>query len=330
MKKNHVFMGLWEFHTLKKIEKVMRITLFLILVFSMQLMASNTKAQRDKVTLNLNKVTIEKIFDEIESQTDYVFLFSKEMINLNQIKGIQVQNKNIMDVLDILFRNTDIKYRIIDNKIILTTSVPPVQKQQNQSITITGKVVEKNGDPLPGVNVYEKNNPTHGVITSVDGTYTITVSTPDDILVFSFVGFETQEIHVASRTQINVTLIENAIALDEVVSVGYGTQKKSDLTGSVVSIDADQLTTKNVITLNEGLQGMAAGVQVSRTSGKPGASSNVVIRGVATINNSTQPLYVVDGIMVGTNADFLFNEDRRCRHGRFYKNCKPAVNQRRC
>jgi len=309
MKKNHVFTGLWNHHTLKKIEKVMRITLILTLVFSMQLMASNTNAQRDKVTLNLHKVTIEKIFDEIEKQTDYVFLFSKEMIDLNQVKGISVQNKNIMEVLDMLFSNSDINYRIIDNKIILTSAVPPVKKQQDQTITITGKVVEKNGDPLPGVNVYEKENPTHGVITSADGSYSISVTNPDAILEFSFVGFETQEIHVAGRTQINVTLVENAIALDEVVSVGYGTQKKSDLTGSVVSINTDQLTTKNVITLNEGLQGLAAGVQVSRTSGKPGASSNVVIRGVATINNSTQPLYVVDGIMVGTNADFLNPND---------------------
>ena len=302
-------MGLWSFHALKKIEKIMRITLFLTLVFSLQLVAKTTNAQNEKISLNLNQATIERVFDEIEKQTDYVFLFSKEMIDLGEVKKISVQDKSIMEVLDILFKDSSIDYRIINNKIILTTSVPPAQRQQEQTITITGKVVEKNGDPLPGVNVYEKSNPSHGVITSVDGTYSITITNPESIIVFSFVGFENQEIHVAGRSEINITLVENAITLNEVVSIGYGTQKKSDLTGSVVSIDAEQLSSKNVITLNEGLQGLAAGVQVMRSSGKPGAGSNVIIRGVATINNSTQPLYVVDGIMVGSNADFLNPND---------------------
>ena len=300
-------MGLWNTHTLKKIEKIMRITLFLIMVFSFQLFAGNSRAQTEKVTLNLNKVTIEKVFDEIEKQTDYVFLFSKEMIDVNQITGISVQDKNIMDVLDILFKNSDINYRIIDNKIILTSTVAPSNRnrQQVKTVTITGKVVDDTGEPLPGVNVYVKGT-TRGTITRVDGTYEIDVD-EGTTLVFSYIGYIHQEIKVVGRKVINITLLPETSDLEEVVVTGYGTQKKKLTTGANLNVKGDVITRLTPSNSIQALQGISPGVSVTRSNGQPGSPTKVYIRGIGTIGNAS-PLYIVDGVTVG-NIDYLSPSD---------------------
>ncbi|TLX78267.1 TonB-dependent receptor [Labilibacter sediminis] len=174
--------------------------------------------------------------------------------------------------------------------------------------TITGNITDaSNKDPLPGVTVYVKGL-TGGTISDFNGNYSLSVEKGNTI-VFSFIGYDNYEVLLADQSIINVELQPSVELLDEVVAIGYGSAKKSDLTGSVVSVKSEQVANKSVANLSEGLQGMASGVQVVRTSGKPGESANVVIRGVATINNSTKPLYVVDGIMVGSNADFLNPSD---------------------
>ncbi len=184
---------------------------------------------------------------------------------------------------------------------LLSMSVMAQQK-------ISGKVTDvTNDDPLPGVSIVIKGT-TEGTVTDYDGNYSISVE-KGSIIVFSFIGFDEQETMVDNQSVVNVQLKPTVEMLNEVVAIGYGSAKKSDLTGSVVSVKSEEIANKGVANLSEGLQGLAAGVQVLRTSGKPGESANVVIRGVATINNSTKPLYVVDGIMVGTDADFLNPSD---------------------
>ena len=298
-------MGLWNIRTLKKIEKIMRITLFLTLVFSMQLIAGNTKAQKDRVTLNMHKVTLEKVFDEIENQTDYVFLFSKEMINVNRLTGISVEDKNIMDVLDDLFKNTDINYRIIENKIILTAAVAPVNRQQVKTVTITGKVVDDTGEPLPGVNVYIKGT-TRGTITSIDGTYKIDVD-EGSILVFSYIGYIHQEINVVGRKVINITLLPETSDLEEVVVTGYGTQKKKLTTGANLNIKGELIQDLSPSNTIDALQGVSPGVSITRSNGQPGSPSKVYIRCMGTIGKAS-PLYIVDGVTVG-NIDYLNASD---------------------
>jgi len=178
---------------------------------------------------------------------------------------------------------------------------------QAQNLTVKGTVTNaSDGAPIPGVSVVLKGTAT-GTITNIDGFYQQKAN-EGDVLVFSFVGMEAQEL-IVTGSELNVVMSEDATDLGEVVVIGYGSVKKSDLTGSVVGVDVKQMETKNVTSLNEGLQGLAAGVQVQKTSGKPGASSQVTIRGVATVNNSTAPLYVVDGIIVGENADFINPND---------------------
>jgi len=163
------------------------------------------------------------------------------------------------------------------------------------SIKVTGVVSDEKGDPVIGVAVRLKNNTQVGAITDANGYYSITV--PDNgVLIFSFIGYETQEIPVRAKRNINVTLKETSKTLDEVVVIGYGNVKKRDLTGSVSSLKSDQLLSTNPASVNQGLQGKLAGVSVSQSDGAPGAGISIQIRGANSFTTSTEPLYIVDGI----------------------------------
>lgn len=176
---------------------------------------------------------------------------------------------------------------------------------QTGDITVDGKVVDSKGIPIPGVNIYEKSAPTNGVITNASGIYSIDVSGADPVLVYSFIGFTTQEIHVNNRVNINVTLKESLITLDEVVSIGYGTQKKVSVTGAVSSVKAEDMTKIPSANLSNMLAGRAPGVQVTSSSGFVGSTSTIEIRGKGSWNNEP-PLYVIDNIIVSKdNFDAL-------------------------
>lgn len=173
----------------------------------------------------------------------------------------------------------------------------------NAQTTIKGKVTEPNNEVLIGVSV-SINNTTKGVITDVDGNYSIQAN-PTDVLVFSFVGYESQNITVGNQTTVNVALAEDAAVLEEVVVVGYGVTKKRDLTGAVGQIDAKQLEDVPASRVDQMLQGRAAGVQVTGVNGAPGARASIRVRGGNSVNADNEPLYVIDGFIVGT--DFNLN-----------------------
>jgi TonB-linked SusC/RagA family outer membrane protein len=176
-----------------------------------------------------------------------------------------------------------------------------------QSITVKGTVKDANGDTMAGVNVLQVGT-TNGIITDIDGNYRINVPS-NAKLVFSFIGYVSQTVPVNGKSLINVTLKEDTELLDEVVVVGYGTQRKSDISGSVASVDRETMMRKAPQNIAQGLQGAAAGVLVTQQDGAPDANAAIRIRGVATINGSAAPLYVVDGIQVGTDANFLNPSD---------------------
>ncbi len=172
-----------------------------------------------------------------------------------------------------------------------------------QNITVKGTVKDNTGFGMPGVNVLQVGT-TNGVITDIDGNYSLNVPS-DAELAFSFIGYVTQNIAVNGQTTINVLLVEDSQALEEVVVIGYGTQKKSDISGSVASVDREAMMRKTPVNIAQGLQGAAAGVMVTAQDGSPEAKAAIRIRGVATINGSADPLYVVDGVQVGTDASFV-------------------------
>lgn len=164
-----------------------------------------------------------------------------------------------------------------------------------QENTITGKVIDETGETLPGVTVFNEASQ-KGTITNNDGVYSIATVTENDMLIFSYIGFQTQKIGINGRKEINVTLKQDLVGLDEVVIIGYGSMKKSDLTGSVSSMDAEELDGMVVLNADQMLQGRVAGVQVTQNSGAPGGAASIRIRGASSINNSNEPLYVIDGI----------------------------------
>ncbi len=170
-----------------------------------------------------------------------------------------------------------------------------------QSITVSGTIKDPTGETLIGVNVIETGT-TRGTISDIDGNYQISVA-PDAKLTFSYIGFESQTVDVRGRTSINITLKEDINTLDEVVVVGYGTMRKSDLTGSVSSVSTDAITRAAPTSIDQVLQGRAAGVQIQQSSGMPGAGSNIRIRGTGSINSSNEPIYVIDGVIISQDAN---------------------------
>jgi TonB-linked SusC/RagA family outer membrane protein len=169
-----------------------------------------------------------------------------------------------------------------------------------QGSSVTGTVKASDGMPIPGVNIVQKGT-TNGVVTDFDGNYSINLTNGAKILVFSYLGYQTLEETIGSRATVNVTLLEDTQALDEVVVIGYGTQRKSDLTGSVASVSSEDITQVPSSRVDQVLQGRAAGVQVTQTSGAPGAGTVIRVRGGNSITGSNEPLWVIDGIVVGTN-----------------------------
>lgn len=177
--------------------------------------------------------------------------------------------------------------------------VSPVMSEQK---LITGSVTDNVGQPLPGVTVMVKGT-TQGTVTDTNGKFTLADVPVDAVLQFSFVSMKSQEIEVKQQSVINVVLVQETIGLDEVVAIGYGTMKKSDITGSVVSVNTEQMMKRAPISVAQGLQGMAAGVVVTQSSGDPNGGYNIRIRGVATMNGNTDPLWVVDGVQHGNNSN---------------------------
>ncbi|HDR90455.1 MAG TPA: TonB-dependent receptor [Bacteroidetes bacterium] len=177
-----------------------------------------------------------------------------------------------------------------------------------QQLTVTGEVTDEEGNPMPGVNIVEKGT-MNGTISDTNGRYTLTVTSPDAVLVFSFVGYDSQEITVGSRRMIDVILVEAVSGIEEVVVVGYGTQRKSDITGSITSVDADRLRDAPASSITKALQGKTAGVEIVNLSRRPGGDTQIRIRGNRSLSASNDPLIVVDGIPFGGRLSDIATDD---------------------
>jgi len=282
-----------------KIQKSVIGSLLIILTFSSQLSANNPG--QDNITLKVDNITIEEVFVKIEQQTNYVFLFSREMLDLKKVRAISVTNSSITQVLEKLFAGSSIKYKIVDNKIILSDDNYVFQQEE---IEVTGIVKDETGSPMPGVSVVAVGT-TNGTTTNFDGIYSITVNNGAQ-LQFSFMGYSTKTATV-SGTELNISLSPDAASLDEVVVVGYGTQKKKLLTGANLNVKGDDISKLTTTGTMEALQGISPGVSITRSSAQPGAATKVYIRGIGTIGDSS-PLYIVDGVVV-SDIDYLSPSD---------------------
>ena len=276
---------------LVKIRKyILAITLFLVII---PVFAENASINApDNFTFDLKDVSIKEVFSLIEKQSQYIFLYYETTIDVSKKVTLTVSDKSISEVLDKLFAGQHIHYEIRDRQIILSkVSMPSQQREKNR--VITGYVKDKNGEPIIGGNVLIKGTSV-GTITNVDGAYSLKVL-DNTVLVVSFIGYKTQEVAVGKQNIVNVILPDDQELLDEVVVIGYGTQKKADLTGAVANINAEKLSTQSNANIGQALQGKIAGVDIVSQGGAPGAGTRIMIRGIGTLNNAT-PLYIVDGM----------------------------------
>jgi TonB-linked SusC/RagA family outer membrane protein len=286
MKKN-LTIGASCLHAVKKVLLIMKFT-FLLLTVAFMHASANVNGQA-KVTLKSSQVEIAGVLATIEKQTSYRFLYNNALKDIRQKIDIDVSGLEIKDVLNRIFSGTDLTYKMLENNLIVILST----SQTFQDVLVTGKITGDNGEPLSGVSVTLKGS-TRGTATDSAGNFTIMVP-QDGTLRITYIGYLNQEIKVNNQTQINIQLKPSGSQLDQVVVVGYGTQKKIDVTGSVAHVNGDEISKQPVLTATQALQGKVAGVQIT-SSGQPGSMPQVIIRGAGSILGGANPLYVVDGI----------------------------------
>ena len=283
----------------------MKICLFLLFAFAFQLMATNTNAQDAIIELRSNSVTVSQLISEIEKQTDYLVVYSNREVNTSRTVSLKKKLDKVSEYLNKTFQGTDIGYEFENNYIVLsrkaqeTSSILTglVQNAQQQGKTVKGVVTDTKGEPIIGATIVLKGDATRGTVTDIDGNYIILNLPEDAALEISYIGMQTQSILTEGRTIINITLTEDVGLLEEVVVVGYGSQKKETLVGSIARTSSDQLERRGISSsLSSALSAQVPGVTVMETTGEPGVNDpQILIRGRSTWNDS-QPLIMVDGV----------------------------------
>ncbi|MBE9469492.1 MAG: TonB-dependent receptor [Bacteroidetes bacterium] len=280
---------------MKRHNKLSKILLELIIisnitVFCLLVNAQNAIAQ-DTKTKNLN--TLEEVFKYIDKNSKYSVFYNSDKIDIKKSVSINTNNKSIENILNLALKNSGFTYKYVDHQIVIyskTDNQKPTEKQ-----IIKGTVSDDTGETVPGVNIIIKDT-NIGTITDINGNYTIKIDNLNQTLIFSFIGLKTQTVPVNGRTTINVVLQSETEKLSEVVVVGYSTQKKANITGSIATINTDDLTKRNVPDITQAMQGLASGVEVTQNSGAPGAGVQVNIRGLGSVTGENNPLYIVDGV----------------------------------
>ncbi|HDZ15141.1 MAG TPA: SusC/RagA family TonB-linked outer membrane protein [Pricia sp.] len=275
--------------------------------------ASDTYGQFTKVTLDLNNVTIERLIDEVESKTDFEFVYKIKDVDLERKVSINTKEELITTILKQIFQNTETTYNLNGQRIYLIKRISQSVKSSalnsaNVPIlqsTITGTIMDSGGQALPGASIVEKGT-TNGVTSDFDGNFLIVATSDNPILVISYIGFSSKEIKVDGETEIIIQLQESTAGLDEVIVVGYGSVKKNNLTYSVAKIEGDELSNRPISRLDGALQGQLAGVTVRQSNGTPGEAPSITIRGASSINAGSGPLYVIDGLPV-SDSDIIGN-----------------------
>ncbi|KKM91282.1 hypothetical protein LCGC14_1230060, partial [marine sediment metagenome] len=278
----------------------MRIFTILLCIGLTTMHASSTKAQT-RMDVSLKNGTLKELFNEIEAKSEYIIFYKDDVLKSPENISIDVKQGTVTEILDRAFGQTNLIYKLLDRQIVVKRkgSIPvklgavnPVLEQQLQ---VSGTISDTNGAPLPGANIVEKNTP-NGVTADFDGNFSISVADENAILVVSYIGFGTIEAPINGRTNINIVLEESSAGLDEVVVVGYGTAKKTDLTGAIASVNIEDTRLQPNANASQILRGTTAGVQI-RDNGRPGQTGDIRIRGTNSISASNNPLLVLDGII---------------------------------
>jgi TonB-linked outer membrane protein, SusC/RagA family len=293
MKLNRIDLSVLENRWLKRYLLIMRLICILTLVFTLNLSAS-VWSQNNAMSINLKNSTLQELFTQIEKNSNYRFFYNNDEVDVNRRISIDVEEKTVGKILSIALDGTPYSFKEMDNKLILIEKAAGVNKisggESQQQKVVTGKVTDSSGGPLPGVSVVLKGTTT-GVITDSEGKFSLPKVPDDAVVVFSFVGMKTKEIRVDGKNNVNVTLEDETIGIEEVVAVGYGTQKKGSVTGSVASINSENILSIKTANVTNTLAGKLPGLRAVQRSGAPGDdAASIDIRGFGN------PLVIVDGI----------------------------------
>lgn len=284
--------------------RVMRNAFLALFLFVGTTYATESYSQNMRVTVVSSSITTGQVLSEIEDQTDYLFVYDVNEVNLDRNVNVRAENRPVSEVLDEVFEGTDVDYAMEGKNIMLmkrSKKEALVSVQQTSGNTIKGVVTDANGEPIIGANIMVKGTTT-GTITDLDGRFTLDV--PENAtLQVSYIGFVSQNVKVGAKKEIMIRLEEDAQALDEVVVIGYGTVKRRDLTGAVASVKGTEIQKNPVSNVAQALQGKLPGVNVVSQDGRPGATISVRVRGGGSITQSNEPLYVVDGFPVSDISD---------------------------
>jgi len=293
MKKTNCFLWEWKIPELQRLLRVMKLTTFLFLISVISVFAGKTYSQTKALNLKMSNSTVKEVLRNIEDQSEFYFMYSERLVDVTREVSINIEKAKVDEVLDRLFASTDVKYKVTDRFILLTTpEVTGSDLTVQQQKSVSGKVTDTYGSPLPGVTVVVKGTTT-GIITDNNGFYSLTKVPENATLQFSFVGMKSQEVPVNNKNTINIILEDETVSIDEVVAIGYGTQKKKDITSAISSISSKELSLQSATNVQNLFQGRLPGVSVS-TSGVPGESPSIRVRGIGTMGNNN-PLYVIDG-----------------------------------
>lgn len=297
MKKTYRFSKSLGNYLKKNREMKLTIMLFVLVLFNAN--ATTSYSQNTKVSLDVKKEAIETVLDKIEDQSEFKFFYKIGEIDVTKKVSLTVHETPIKDVLSMLFNNSPVTYNMVKNQIVLKKGALEEVKNNKQQITIVkGTITDTNGEPLPGASVIEKGTAS-GTVSDFDGNFSLKLTTSNPILTVSFIGYKTKEVTVDGKTTLNIQLEEDAASLDEVVLIGYGSAKKSDLTGAVAQVTAKSFEDQPMVRIEDALQGRASGVTVAKNSGSPGAGVKIRIRGANSITGNNDPLVVIDGIIGG-------------------------------
>ncbi|MFD1628243.1 TonB-dependent receptor [Pseudopedobacter beijingensis] len=304
-----IFKNLIPFHQecIKKVTLVMKITALFLFISCLHLSA---KSLSQTVNLQAKNKSLTEVLSVIKKQTGFLVIYNNRYVKDVGNVSVTAKNMPLESFLNEVLKNTGLTY-VINQKSILIKKVAENKKAQNtdksieifnQQKTITGKVTDEKGEPLPGVSVKVKNTQTN-TVSDVNGNYKINVLNRNSVLVFNYLGFAMQEKAIGDNNVLNISLVQEASKLNEVVVIGYGEVKRGDLTGSVSEVKVEDIRKAPVATYEQALAGRIAGVQVSSGEDQPGNTMDVVIRGGNSLTQSNAPLYVIDGFpMEDANA----------------------------
>lgn len=292
---------------LKKLTLIMKLNFFIMFVAVLQVSASHVSAQKTHVDLKMKDASLAKILDAIEDQSEVYFFYNKTQVDENQKADVDFRDLTVEEALNHLSDDLPITYEVVGKNIIIKPRDSNEQVVIQQPKSVSGKITDFSGSPLPGASVVVKGT-NQGTVTDTDGHYSLTNIPTDAILIFSFIGMQSQEIPIEGRMMINVVMEEEEHAINEVVITALGIERsKKTLTYATQQVNTEDLTTIKDVSLGNALAGKIAGVAVTSSTGASGVSGDprIIIRGNRSIQNNNQPLIVVDGIPYSTEGGGL-------------------------